>query len=92
MTNERKTIFLTVGPKLPLECPLAPAPSASVQARALHRACLIVGGLDRLAKVLESTPAQVQAWIRDEAEIPEFVFRQAVEIMLLYGAKPGLPT
>ena len=91
MPQDQRTIFLAVGPGLPVECPLAPPAHAAIQARALHRACLIVGGLDRLAAALEQPRADLERWIRGDAEAPEAVFRAAVEILLLYGARPGQP-
>lgn len=89
MAQDHRTIFLAVGPGRPVECPLAPTEHAAIQARALHRACLILGGLDRLAAALGQPRTDVERWIRGEAEAPDPVFRAAVEILLLYVAKPG---
>jgi len=91
MIQDQRKIFLTVEPGQPVECPLKPPASATIQARALHRACLIVGGLDRLAAALERPRADVEGWIRGDGETPEDVFRTAVEIILLYAAKHGQP-
>jgi hypothetical protein len=91
MTTDPRTIFLSVGPGRPVDCPLAPPETATVQSRALHRACLIVGGVDRLATALGRPREDVERWIRGEAPTPEDVFQRAVEILLLYAAKPGQP-
>lgn len=71
------------------ECPLAPPEHASVQSRALHRACLILGGATALAKRLEISEPDVERWLRGEVEIPERVFLHAVEIVLLHAATVG---
>jgi len=91
MTQDHRTIFLAVGPGRPIECPLSPPAHASIQARTLHRACLIVGGLDRLSTALERSRADLERWIRGDEEAPEAAFRAAVEILLLFAAKPGQP-
>ena len=91
MAHDPRTIFLAVGPGRPVECPLAPPAHASVKSRTLHRACLIVGGLDRLAGALERPRTDLERWIRGEADTPEAVFEAAVEILLLYAARPGQP-
>lgn len=91
MTRDQRTIFLAVGPGRPIECPLSPPTHAAIQSRTLHRACLIVGGLDRLAAALERPRDHLERWIRGDEEAPEAVFRAAVEILLLYAAKPGQP-
>lgn len=91
MTQDQRRTFVALEPGKPIECPLKPPPTASIQARALHRACLIVGGLDRLAVTLRRQPAEVQEWIRGDVEVPEDAFHTAVEIVLLYSAKHGEP-
>jgi hypothetical protein len=72
-----------------LECPLAPPEHATVFARALHRACLIVGGIDELAKRLEVPKADLERWIRGNEEPPQRPFNAAVEIILLYAGGVG---
>jgi hypothetical protein len=63
---------------------LAPPEHATVQARTLHRACLILGGLDQLAKRLQVPKDVLERWMRGEGEPPLPVFYAAVEIVLLY--------
>ncbi len=71
------------------ECPLAPPGHASVQSRALHRACLIVGGAEALAKQLEVSTAHIEGWLRGEEAVPERVFLHAVEVVLLHASNTG---
>lgn len=75
----------------PIDCPFAPPAHATVYARTLHRACLIVGGIDRLAQALGHARPDLERWIRGEDTPPESVFHGAVEIVLLDTAQPGRP-
>lgn len=68
------------------DCPLAPPGHASVQARALHRACVIVGGAAPLARNLEVDTADIERWLVGDEAVPERVFLQAVEIVLLHAS------
>jgi hypothetical protein len=77
MTRGRRTIPLMGEPTAAArDCPLAPPEHASVQSRALHRACLIVGGVDLLAQRLS---VSVEALA-------------CVEIILLYASGRGHPS
>ena len=49
----------------------------------------MLGGRDRLAKVLLVTPAEIDAWIADEARPPREVFLRVVDIVLDEGAVSG---
>ena len=71
------------------DCPLAPPEHASVYSRALHRACLICGGLDALAKQLEVGASHLKQWMEGEQVPPEGVFLACVEIILLYATGLG---
>jgi hypothetical protein len=71
------------------KCPVAPPSHRSVQARALHRACVIVGGVKPLAQRLDLPAALLERWMRGEAPPPEHVFHAAVEIILLHAAGTG---
>lgn len=88
MSRERRTI-----PLLPADagvvCPLAPPDRASVQVRALHRACLVLGGMQPLAAHLGVADSDIGAWLRGERSIPEGIFHAAVEILLLHTGQPG---
>jgi hypothetical protein len=66
------------------DCPLAPPEHASAYARALHRACLIAGGIGPLARHLEVSEADLRRWMAGEEEPPEPIFLAAVEVILLY--------
>ena len=72
-----------------LDCPIAPPEQASVYARALHRACLIVGGMERLAGHLDIEAAQLRRWMLGDEQPPERVFLAAVEVVLLHAASGG---
>jgi hypothetical protein len=65
------------------DCPQAPAARRSTHARALHRACLILGGLPRFAVHTGLTEAQLRAWMEGAGEPPEWLFLVAVEVILL---------
>lgn len=71
------------------ECPLAPPGHASVQARALHRACIIVGGAAQLAQQLDVAVADIERWLVGTEPVPESIFLQAVEIVLLHASGTG---
>jgi hypothetical protein len=71
------------------DCPVAPPEHSSVHARALHRACVIVGGLGVLAEHMDVPAEQLEGWMRGESEAPDRVFREAVEIILLYASSSG---
>jgi hypothetical protein len=63
----------------------------TVYSRTLHRACEILGGLDRLARHLGVPRAALARWIDGSEEPPLKIFLAAVDIVLL-GAEPGSGT
>ncbi len=71
------------------DCPLAPPAHATVYARTLHRACLVLGGIQQLAKHLKVNEADVHRWLVAEEEPPEPVFLATVEIVLLHAEAGG---
>lgn len=71
------------------DCPLAPPSRKTTYVRALHRACLIVGGLLPLAKHLEVSDVHLQDWLRGQEDPPQRVFVAAVEIILLDAERSG---
>jgi hypothetical protein len=71
------------------DCPLAPPEHASVYARALHRACLVLGGAAQLAKHLAVSDEELRQWMRGAEQPPEHAFLGAVEIVLLHAAGAG---
>jgi hypothetical protein len=85
--RERRTIVLMrdLGAAAQ-DCPLAPPSHASVQARALHRACVIVGGVAQLSRNLGIGVSDVERWLVGDEAVPERVFLQAVEIVLLHAS------
>ena len=90
MSRERRTIpLMRETSAAAKDCPLAPPEHASVYARALHRACLVLGGVDQLAKHLDVTDAEIRQWLRGEEQPPERAFLAAVEVVLLHAGGEG---
>ena len=90
MAAERRTIAVVRDLSAAArDCPLAPPGHASVQARTLHRACLIVGGARALAHQLSVSVAQVERWLTGGEPVPDGVFLRAVDIVLLYASDLG---
>lgn len=89
MTHERRTIPLAKKGFREPDCPLAPSEQASVYAKSLHRACLILGGMEALEKKLEVPREMLERWIRGHGEPPMRVFHLAVEIILLFVSQAG---
>jgi hypothetical protein len=65
------------------DCPSAAPARRTIYARALHRACLVLGGVAQLAAHLRASEAAVRSWIEGIDEPPESAFLAAVEILLL---------
>lgn len=72
-----------------IDCPLAREARSSTYARALHRACLIVGGIAQLAAQLTVEEAALRAWLNGDDDPPHHVFLAAVEILLLDDQDAG---
>jgi hypothetical protein len=90
MSRERRTIpVMRQMSAAAKDCPLAPPEHASVYARALHRACLVLGGVEQLAKHLEASEADLSRWLRGEEPPPERAFLAAVEVVLLHAGDAG---
>lgn len=90
MTDEKRTIPLKRQfPPSANDCPLAPARTAGIQARALHRACLIIGGIDLLARHLDVAAHDLRGWLAGQAPTPEPVFHACIEILLLHAEGPA---
>jgi len=66
------------------DCPSPPPARESTYARALHRACLILGGAEQLARHLGVSESALRAWLEGRDEPPQMVFLAAVEIVLLH--------
>jgi hypothetical protein len=71
------------------DCPIAPPSRKSTYAKALHRACVILGGADRLAARLDVPEATVRTWMEGREDPPEEVFLACVELLLLHLEAPG---
>ena len=89
MKGDRRSIPLRQNVPPGLDCPLAPPSHATVQSRALHRACVILGGVDKLADRLHASMEQVRTWMEGREPVPMQVFEQCVEVLLLYASKKG---
>lgn len=68
-----------------VDCPLARASRLNTYARAMHRACLIVGGIAPLAGHLKVSETALRGWLNGVDEPPLGVFLAAVEILLLHA-------
>jgi hypothetical protein len=91
MSRERRTIpVVRQSAASATDCPLAPPEHASVHARALHRACLILGGVQQLADHLKASVADVSRWLKGQDAMPEWAFLAAVEVILLNASGSGL--
>jgi hypothetical protein len=63
--------------------------AASVYSRAIQKAADLLGGRDRLAKVLLVPVSEIEKWIADKARPPREVFLRVVDIVLDEGAASG---
>ena len=54
----------------------------SVYSRALSRAAELLGGREKLAKILQVPATQIEAWIADQAKPPREVFLRIVDLIL----------
>ena len=72
-----------------VDCPGAPLSRQTTQARTLHRACLILGGVQPLAAHLGVSESALSGWLEGRDEPPQMVFLAAVEIVLLHIEKSG---
>lgn len=61
---------------------LESTPRISVQARALHKALQLAGGLQPLARHLEVPSSAVREWMFDVGSPPNRVFLRVVELLL----------
>jgi hypothetical protein len=73
------------------DCPIAPAARKSTHARALHRACVILGNVENLAEHLGVAQSDLLAWLEGTQEPPDEVFLAAVEVILLNLDAPARP-
>src|SRR5260221_2730204 len=84
MSRERRTIPLMREMSAAAKnCPLAPPEHATVYARTLHRACLVLGGIEQLAKHLEASDVDLRRCMGGEVKPPKAVFLAAVEVLTL---------
>lgn len=56
--------------------------AASVYSRALQKAAELLGGRDRLAKVLHVPASEIDKWIAGQSKPPREVFLRIVDIIL----------
>jgi len=71
------------------DCPMAPPARRTTYAKALHRACVVLGGASELAQRLDVPEISLRDWMEGREEPPEDVFLAAVELLLLYLEQPG---
>ena len=72
-----------------VDCPQPPQSRQTTHARALHRACLILGGADQLSRHLGVSEAALRAWLEGREDPPQMVFLATVEIVLLHLDNAG---
>jgi hypothetical protein len=72
-----------------VDCPHPPLARETTAARALHRACLILGGVEQLSRHLGVSELAVRAWLEGHEDPPQMVFLAAVEIVLLHLDNSG---
>jgi DNA-binding transcriptional regulator YdaS (Cro superfamily) len=53
----------------------------------MHRACLILGGVEGLARHLGVAEPPLRRWMEGREEPPQMVFLAAIELILLYLEK-----
>lgn len=93
MTRDKRMIPVIRGANASARnCPLAAPGRATILSRVLHRACLIVGGMDQLAKQLLVQAADLERWMRAEEDPPEAVFLNSVEIIVLHAEAQNWPS
>lgn len=63
-------------------CPEADAYRTNLYARAMHRACKELGGIDALAQHLGVSLLQVNDWLTGISQPPEKFFLQAVGVIV----------
>ena len=63
-------------------CPVAPPARVTVHTRVLHRACQILGGVDKLARHLKVSPQMVHSWLDGDEVPPAGIFLRAVDLIL----------
>lgn len=66
----------------PDECPVAPPPRVTVHTRVLHRACQILGGVEKLAKHLGVSVNLVHRWLDGDEAPPSRIFLKAIDLIL----------
>lgn len=71
------------------DCPAAPPSRRTTAVRAIHRACVLLGGVAQLAAHLGLAEPEVRHWLDGEVEAPESAFLAAVEVILLSAEAPG---
>jgi hypothetical protein len=64
------------------ECPLAPPPRVTAYTRVLHRACQILGGVEKLASHLRVSVVLLHRWLEGDDVPPSNVFLVAVDLVL----------
>ncbi|HUQ73305.1 MAG TPA: hypothetical protein VM183_01165 [Burkholderiales bacterium] len=65
------------------ECPPAPPARQTTFSRTLHRACQILGSVDKLAAHLQVAESSLRLWLEGLELPPERIFLTALEMILL---------
>lgn len=72
-----------------LDCPAAPAALASAYTRTLRAACVLLGGIEALARHLDVPASFVRSWLEGAQAPPEPQFLGALELVLLHVSDTG---
>ena len=80
---------MTTSPSVATDCNVAPVWLETTLVRALHRACVILGGVGPLAAHLQVAELAVRTWLEGREEPPEDAFLAALEVILLALEHPG---
>ena len=62
---------------------------ASVYSRAVQKAAELLGGREKLSRVLQVPGAEIDKWIADQAKPPREVFLRVVDLILDESAPAG---
>jgi hypothetical protein len=72
-----------------LDCPRPARAAQTTYVRALHRACLILGGVAPLGRHLGVSEGTLRHWLEGHDDPPQMVFLAAIEIILLHLEQSG---
>lgn len=63
-------------------CPQADAGRTTLYSRALHHACVRLGGIHQFAVYIDVPEWRLEAWLQGREEVPMEVFLRAVDVIV----------